>query len=242
MLAELLIETAVLALPIREIIKLNLSLRKKVLIVTLFCMGGFVLVTGIVRIYYSWAKSDMTPGMIWLSVHSSVSIISACLPTYRPLLARLPVLRLVNTRRDSYSLDNRSSYAKKSPRPSVGTKRSTPSAALKRAASRQSTRTSLDNELLKEQPPSGKVSWGSESTVAEDSDKGLELLDVNISQNGMTRKISVPSPTATDDIWGPLGGSPNTAGALEALSVKNQGPRTRRAELEYKRTQTPEGL
>ena len=57
MVAELLIEAAVLALPIREIIKLNLSARKKFLIASLFCMGGFVLITGIVRIYYSWAKS-----------------------------------------------------------------------------------------------------------------------------------------------------------------------------------------
>lgn len=57
MVAELLIETLVLALPIREITKLQLSTRKKALIVTMFCMGGFVLITGIVRIYYAWNKS-----------------------------------------------------------------------------------------------------------------------------------------------------------------------------------------
>ena len=59
MTAELLIEAAVLILPIREILRLNLSIRKKMLIMSLFCMGGFVLITGIVRIYYSWAKSEI---------------------------------------------------------------------------------------------------------------------------------------------------------------------------------------
>ena len=184
----------------------------------------------------------MTPGMIWLSVHSSVSIISACLPTYRPLLARVPGLQLTSARRDSYSRERRGSYAKQYSKQSAGTKRSTPSAALKLNTANQSTRTSLDNELLQGPPRGEEIDWGSESTVAEDTDKGLELHDINSSQNGITRKISVPSPTATDDMWGPLGDTPSTAVVLQALSVKNQGPRTRRADLEYKRTQTPEGL
>ena len=60
MLAELLIETAVLALPIREIVKLNLSVRKKVLVVTMFCMGGFVLIVSLHLSRYLKQTADET--------------------------------------------------------------------------------------------------------------------------------------------------------------------------------------
>ena len=113
MVAELAIETAVLVLPVWEIAALLLNVEQRLLLIPLFCSGGLVLVTGAVRIQYAWNKresensrplpfmplcsedgsdrslldsADMIPGTMWLSLHSSVAIISACLPTYGPIL------------------------------------------------------------------------------------------------------------------------------------------------------------
>ena len=57
MVSELVIETVILLMPVREVIGLQLEKRKKVLVVGMFCMGAFVLATGIVRIHYVWAES-----------------------------------------------------------------------------------------------------------------------------------------------------------------------------------------
>ena len=55
--SELIIETAILVLPLREIARLQLESRKKALVVAMFGMGIFVLATGIVRINYVWSQS-----------------------------------------------------------------------------------------------------------------------------------------------------------------------------------------
>ena len=179
----------------------------------------------------------MTPGTIWLSIHSAVAIVSACLPTYRPLLARLPGPRAISTRKDSYSRDYSSSNTKRSVKSLPSTKRSTPSAALNVAAAQEETRTSFDADLLGNRHNLEDSGRTSQSTIAEGSEKGLELQTINASQNGVTRKISVPSPTSTDEIWGPLGDYPTAVEVLHMWPLGNDGQRTKRAELEYKRNQ-----
>lgn len=57
MIIEMLLETACLVLPIREVAKLNLTMKKKILITVIFLLGGLVLISGIVRIYYAWGQS-----------------------------------------------------------------------------------------------------------------------------------------------------------------------------------------
>ena len=251
MVAELLIETATLLLPVREVMKLNLSTRKRVFIAGMFCMGGFVLITGIVRIYYAWNKckpnihtaysailtrsADMTPGTIWLSVHSSVAIISACLPTYRPLLARISGGRLVtmiSTRRGSHSNTYLTSKGRK---PStVITKRNTPTAALNIAAADNDSRSSYDTSMLVH-PEAAKLSHESDSNVAENSDKGIELdmIDGNESKSGITRKLSIPSPTSTEGGWGPLMDKDVPTRVPRHFVGDTQGPPTKRADFEY---------
>lgn len=89
---EGLIEIVILILPIRELQRLQLSRRKKHLLTFMLSLGGFVVITGIIRMSIIYRPDepefDLTQGDIWLNVHIGTVIISACLPTYRPLISR----------------------------------------------------------------------------------------------------------------------------------------------------------
>ncbi|MCJ1382559.1 hypothetical protein MMC17_005672 [Xylographa soralifera] len=102
---ELVLDVAILILPIGEISHLQLSLRKKLLLSLIFLLGGFVIITGIVRIIqcYESGLSDINliQDAIWLNIHLSTAIICACLPTYRPLLTS--ALSALSTLRKSYA-------------------------------------------------------------------------------------------------------------------------------------------
>ena len=91
---ETLVELIILVLPIRELHRLQLSARKKYLCSTIFALGGFVIITGIVRIIKVYKPTgnevDLTQGDIWINAHLGTAIICACLPTYRPLFSRRP--------------------------------------------------------------------------------------------------------------------------------------------------------
>ncbi|KAL8836441.1 MAG: hypothetical protein Q9170_002929 [Blastenia crenularia] len=95
---EVLLELIILILPIRELYQLQLSPKKKMLCSTIFALGSFVIITGIVRLVKVYkpggADVDLTQGDIWLNVHLGTAIICACLPTYRPLISRNPWLSL----------------------------------------------------------------------------------------------------------------------------------------------------
>ncbi|KAL8945850.1 MAG: hypothetical protein Q9222_007667 [Ikaeria aurantiellina] len=93
---EVVLETIILILPIRELYMLQLSRHKQILCSLIFAMGGFVIITGIIRMAKVYrpggGEFDLTAGTIWLNVHVGTTIICACLPTYRPLFSRNPWL------------------------------------------------------------------------------------------------------------------------------------------------------
>ncbi|MCJ1292806.1 hypothetical protein MMC34_004359 [Xylographa carneopallida] len=108
---ELVLDVAILVLPVGEISHLQLSLKKKILLSFIFLLGGFVIITGIVRIIqcYEPGLSDINliQDAIWLNIHLSTAIICACLPTYRPLLTS--GLSALGTLRKSYGGSSASS-------------------------------------------------------------------------------------------------------------------------------------
>ena len=243
MIAELLIETAILLLPIREIVGLQLETRKKILVVGMFCMGAFVLATGIVRIHYVYALPDMIPGVIWLSVHSSTAVISACLPTYSPLLSRIPGLRHLVARKAPVAPYGYSRNRSRSRPSDVGmsTRRTRPSAQLGFPGSPKLRQNSIDNILL-EHPQyvrslsgsgSGQERWHYYHTDSPISPGGsgtekaiyfeeVEEKDKDSSKNGLTKVITIPSPVLGGTDW-----SPTTP-----LGIVDGGGETRRAGLE----------
>ncbi|KAH9238752.1 hypothetical protein K456DRAFT_1746701 [Colletotrichum gloeosporioides 23] len=82
----------VLLLPIPQILKLQMSGRKKLAVCSIMLLGSFVCVASVVRISYldKFSKSTditwmMGPVFIWSAIKPSVAIVSACLPHLAPL-------------------------------------------------------------------------------------------------------------------------------------------------------------
>ncbi|KAF9638831.1 pth11-like integral membrane protein [Lasiodiplodia theobromae] len=89
-------DVIILTIPIPQILKLQMSTRKKAAVCGIMLLGSFVCIASIVRIYYlavfiktvdvTWL---MGPVFIWSSVEPSIGILSACLPNLRPLFRSL---------------------------------------------------------------------------------------------------------------------------------------------------------
>ncbi|KAF5861297.1 hypothetical protein ETB97_000413 [Aspergillus alliaceus] len=99
--ANLFTDVIILCLPMPIVWSLQMPRGQKWAISGIFLLGGFVCVATIVRI---WAITQMKDSvditwvigdaMIWSNVEPCIGIVSACLPTLRPLLRRIPQLRL----------------------------------------------------------------------------------------------------------------------------------------------------
>ncbi|WYZ36435.1 hypothetical protein EsH8_XIV_000035 [Colletotrichum jinshuiense] len=90
---NLVTDVILLAIPVPEILKLQMSKDKKIAVCGILGLGGFVCVASAVRVHYLDAFSTavditwmMGPVAIWSSVEPSVGILSACLPSFKPLL------------------------------------------------------------------------------------------------------------------------------------------------------------
>ncbi|TVY73498.1 Satratoxin biosynthesis SC1 cluster protein [Lachnellula suecica] len=87
---ELIIDTMILALPLRMVMKLQMSPQQKLLITGIFLLGGFVVVTGVVRVVVGYKPGSQNVAFakaeLWSSVHIGIAIVCACLPTLRPFL------------------------------------------------------------------------------------------------------------------------------------------------------------
>ncbi len=109
-LIEVLIEISIIILPIHEVLRLQLLTKEKALASLIFALGGFVVITAVVRMSVLYRPSQPTLDFthdIWLNVHLGTAVISACLPTYRPLISRdSGLLQIFNSRRDSYIIDD----------------------------------------------------------------------------------------------------------------------------------------
>ncbi|KAE8151512.1 hypothetical protein BDV25DRAFT_128685 [Aspergillus avenaceus] len=99
--ANLLTDVIILCLPMPIVWRLQMPRGDKWAISGIFLLGGFVCVATIVRIYtitqmknsvdITWVIGD---AMIWSNVEPCIGIVSACLPTLRPLLRRVPLFRM----------------------------------------------------------------------------------------------------------------------------------------------------
>ncbi|EQB55051.1 hypothetical protein CGLO_05055 [Colletotrichum gloeosporioides Cg-14] len=90
---NLITDVMLLAIPVPEILKLQMSKDKKIAVCGILGLGGFVCIASAVRVHYLEVFSTATditwmmgPVAIWSSVEPSVGIFSACLPSFKPLL------------------------------------------------------------------------------------------------------------------------------------------------------------
>ncbi|TDZ24231.1 hypothetical protein Cob_v003248 [Colletotrichum orbiculare MAFF 240422] len=89
---NMLTDVIVLIIPIPQILKLQMSGRKKLAVCSIMLLGSFVCVASVVRIRYLHKLSNaadvtwmMGPVFVWSAIEPSVAIASACLPHLAPL-------------------------------------------------------------------------------------------------------------------------------------------------------------
>lgn len=94
----------ILALPIHPLWQLQRPFKEKLEIMGMFLLGGFVCFASIYRAivvhqlsHFDPCWSD-DPVIWWTMIELSTAIISACLPTMRPILSRLGIVRVIPVR------------------------------------------------------------------------------------------------------------------------------------------------
>ncbi|KAI0874625.1 hypothetical protein GGS24DRAFT_489834 [Hypoxylon argillaceum] len=90
---EILLDVIILALPISVLARLRLSWRRKLTISGIFLLGGFVVITGIVKVVLGYPPGSRVPSYsnteLWTTVHTAIAIVCASLPILNPLLDRI---------------------------------------------------------------------------------------------------------------------------------------------------------
>ncbi|PYI04303.1 hypothetical protein BO78DRAFT_398983 [Aspergillus sclerotiicarbonarius CBS 121057] len=88
---NVLTDVAILALPVKPVLNLNMRLGRKIQVLSIFLLGGVVCVFGILRAHALATVSDVdiswnaTYSGVWSYIEISVGIVAACLPTLGPL-------------------------------------------------------------------------------------------------------------------------------------------------------------
>ncbi|KAI4864898.1 hypothetical protein F4820DRAFT_422024 [Hypoxylon rubiginosum] len=102
-ISDVLSDFVVILLPIRTIWKLQMSVAQKILITCIFILGTLTIVTSVARLtlfaiwyfegteYLRDINIVYTEFIFWITITSSLGIITACLPTLRILLKKLPL-------------------------------------------------------------------------------------------------------------------------------------------------------
>ncbi|PVI04707.1 hypothetical protein DM02DRAFT_555946 [Periconia macrospinosa] len=105
---DIVFDIFIFAIPIPELIKLNMSLRKRIMIVAMFSVGGVGTIISILRLQalVSFSNStnptfDNCPTAYWSVLACFVGIFCACMPSLRRLLARLFPNCFLSTKKDS---------------------------------------------------------------------------------------------------------------------------------------------
>ncbi|KAL2141946.1 hypothetical protein VTI28DRAFT_1781 [Corynascus sepedonium] len=101
---DILIDVTILILPIRAVLSLQLPTKTKAMVSGIFLLGGFAIITNILRVAYQYQPNgkyvNFGRAEMWLNIHAAVTILCACMPTYKPL--RDLAGKFVSTIRDRY--------------------------------------------------------------------------------------------------------------------------------------------
>lgn len=122
-------DVLILSLPIPQVLKLQLPLKEKVALLGIFLLGVITVLAGIARlIFYYRAAADHTgpdvaintaPTFYWSLVEASLAVVSACLPTIRPLFQGFSpesVIRSIRSRISLQSMGSKNSKGSKGSR------------------------------------------------------------------------------------------------------------------------------
>lgn len=115
---EILIDVTILALPTRTVFTLQMPLRTKIVLASIFMLGGFAIITSIIRLANLYQKSsifvDFSDGQFWSAVHLATGVVCASAPIYKPLWA--PLAHTLAEIRKRYNFSLRSLLGRRSGR------------------------------------------------------------------------------------------------------------------------------
>ncbi|CZT52783.1 related to L-fucose permease [Rhynchosporium secalis] len=134
-------DLAILVLPIPVLTSMRLPSRQKTILILTFCLGIFVTIVDVIRIYYlqqavtnqtieqsrlgtgvdfAWNAST---ALMWSAVEVNVGIICACIPTLKPLVKRILPSMLKDRSRGTFETEKSGSFSSQPPRDSNGGQR-----------------------------------------------------------------------------------------------------------------------
>ncbi|VBB80509.1 Putative protein of unknown function [Podospora comata] len=90
---EVILNIMILGLPMASLRKLNIPLANKLSAGGIFFLGGFVVVTGIVKVVLGYVPTARNPNqfktVLWATLHLTTAIICATLPIMNPMLRQI---------------------------------------------------------------------------------------------------------------------------------------------------------
>ncbi|KAK4171733.1 hypothetical protein QBC36DRAFT_89212 [Triangularia setosa] len=90
---EVVFDVMILALPMTSLRKLKMPLANKLSAGGIFFLGGFVVVTGIVKVALGYVPGGRNPNqfktVLWATLHLTTAVICATLPIMNPMLRRI---------------------------------------------------------------------------------------------------------------------------------------------------------
>ncbi|KAI1203025.1 hypothetical protein F5X97DRAFT_342927 [Nemania serpens] len=90
---EIFLDVLILTLPISVLTRLRLSWRRKLTISGIFLLGGFVVITGVVKVVLGYPPGSRVPSYsnteVWTTVHTGIAIVCSSLPFFHPLVDRI---------------------------------------------------------------------------------------------------------------------------------------------------------
>ncbi|OTA60285.1 hypothetical protein K449DRAFT_313815, partial [Hypoxylon sp. EC38] len=96
---EIFLDVLIISLPVAVVVRMRLSLKQKLLVSGIFLLGGFTIVTGIVRVIIGYTPGGRSPPPsnpgLWTEVHAGLAIVCASLPIFKPLINRISESRLM---------------------------------------------------------------------------------------------------------------------------------------------------
>ncbi|OQD63874.1 hypothetical protein PENPOL_c008G06255 [Penicillium polonicum] len=94
-LVNIFVDVILIVMPVYEVTKLQLPLRKKLAVTSMFIVGSVLTIIAIIRVVVfwtnRWGKNEtlgLYPLMHWSVIESQISVMCACLPAFRALVGR----------------------------------------------------------------------------------------------------------------------------------------------------------
>ncbi|OQD85181.1 hypothetical protein PENSOL_c105G01028 [Penicillium solitum] len=94
-LVNIFVDFILIVMPVYEVIKLQLPLRKKLSVAAMFIVGSVLTIIAIIRVVVFWTNRwginetlGLYPLMHWSVIESQISVMCACLPAFRALIGR----------------------------------------------------------------------------------------------------------------------------------------------------------